>query len=311
MIEVDVMDRIVGRIRRGESFLVSSHVRLDGDAVACMLAVDLLLRILGKQSFLLTDGPTPQVFRFLPEADRMVNLEETPDARLPEGVDTVIFLDLADRGRLGAVQKLIPEDAFTISIDHHKSGDLRADADCCDPGVSSTGELIYQLFKRGTFEITPEIATNIYTAVMSDTQRYSLPNTTPGALRIAAEMVERGADPGTIGDRVYRSHQPGQLALWGEAASNVRLDPSGKLAWTSLTEYMLTKHGVCPDDTQDFADIARMVSGVEVGVLFRERAGGGVRVSFRSSHIPVLSVAERFGGGGHELACGCDLDGTL
>ncbi|KPK98925.1 MAG: hypothetical protein AMK75_06790 [Planctomycetes bacterium SM23_65] len=308
---MDVLDRIVGRIREGQSFLVSSHVRLDGDAVASMLAVDLLLHSLDKQSFLLTDGPIPEVFRFLRAAERVVNLEETPDVQPPEHVDTVVLLDVADRSRLGAVRKLIPTDAFTISIDHHRTGDLRADLDWCDPDVSSTGELIYQLFRRGEFDITPEVATNIYTALMSDTQRFSLPNTTAEALRIAAEMVEHGADAGHIGDRVYRSHRPGQLALWGEVASSVRLDPDGKLAWTSLTEYMLTKHGVHPDDTQDFADIARMLIGVEVGVLFRERAGGGVRVSFRSNHIPVVGVAERFGGGGHELACGCELDGTL
>ena len=307
-----MLDRIVERIRQGESFLISSHVRLDGDAVACMLALDLLLRSMGKRTLVMTDGPVPEVFRFLPGAGRVVSLEDTPDAAVPDDLDTVIVVDVADAARLGAVRSRLPDGCFTISIDHHRTGDLAADVDCCDPSASSTGELLYRLFRHANWEVTPDVATHIYVAVMTDTQRFSLPNTTAEALRIAAEMVDRGADPGRIGDAVYRSHQPGQLALWGEVAGRVRLDPDGRLAWTSLTEQMLTRHDVHADDTQDFADIARMLSGVEVGVLFRECAGGkGVRVSFRSNHIPVLPVAERFGGGGHELACGCELDGSL
>jgi phosphoesterase RecJ-like protein len=125
-------------------------------------------------------------------------------------------------------------------------------------------------------------------------------------------MMELGAQAGVIGDRVYRSFPRGQLSLWGEVAQQVQVDASGRLAWTWLTEEMLKRHGVHPEDTQEFADIPRMQDGVEVGVLFREAAPGtGVRVSLRSNRVPVLSVAERFGGGGHELACGCELVGTL
>lgn len=309
---LEVMDRIAERIREGKSFLVSSHVRLDGDAVGSALAVDLLLRSLGKESLVLTDGPVPETFRFLPGVERAVNLEDTPEPTLPEDLDTFIVVDVADAARLGAVRRLLPDGLFTISIDHHATADLAADIDCSDPAASSAGELVHLVFERGNFDVTSDVATCIYTAVMCDTQRFSLPNTTARSLRIAAEMVERGAEPGFIGDRVCRSHRVGQLALWGETASRVRLDHDGKLAWTSLTEYMLTRHGVHPDDTQDFSDIPRMLIGVEVGVLFRERAGGrGVRVSLRSNRIPVLSVAERFGGGGHQLACGCELEGTL
>jgi len=306
------MDRIASRLREGNSFLVGSHVRLDGDGIASALAVDLLLCGLGKKSQVVTPGPIPTVFRFLPGAERAADLDASPDLALPDDLDTFVVVDVADVVRLGRLRERVDDGVFTVSIDHHGTGDLGADLDYCDPEASSTGELIRLLFERGGFEITTDIATNIYTAVMSDTQRFSLPNTSPRALRIAAEMVERGAEPGFIGDRVYRSHQPGQLALWGEAASRVQVDPDGRLAWTALTRDMFAKHEVHPDDTQDFADIARMLAGVEVGVLFRERTDhAGVRVSLRSNRTPVLSVAEHFGGGGHLLACGCELDTTL
>jgi phosphoesterase RecJ-like protein len=308
----EVIDRVVARIRKGKGFVVSSHVRLDGDGIASALAMDLLLRGLGKESRVVTPGPIPHAFRFLPGAGSATNLDESPGAPLPKNLDTLIVVDVADAGRLGGVLKLLPEDIFTVLIDHHKTGDLAADIECSDPEASATGELIRRIARIGGFTVTPDVATNIYTAIMTDTQRFSLPNTTPAALRIAAEMMELGADPGRIGDGVYRSFLPGQIALWGEVAQEVRLDRSGRLAWASLTEEMLKRHGVHPDDTQDFADIPRTLLGVEVGVLFRECASGaGVRVSLRSNRVSVLSVAERFGGGGHALACGCELDGTL
>lgn len=309
---VQVINRIVERIRAGQSFLISSHLRLDGDGIASALALDSLLRSLGKRSFLLMPGRVPRVFSFLPGAGRVVNLEETREPSLPEDLDTFLFVDVADASRLGEVRKLVPDGLFTVSIDHHETGDIPADLECREGTVSSTGELIYRLFTRGEFKITPDVATCIYTAIMSDTQRFSLPNTTAEALRIAAEMIERGADPGYIGDRVYRSHRPEQLTLWGEVASLVQLDCDGRLAWTTLTEHMVTKHGVHPDDIQDFSDVARMLEGVEVGVLFRECVdSSGVRVSLRSNRVPVLSVAEQFGGGGHGLACGFELEGIL
>jgi phosphoesterase RecJ-like protein len=302
-----VVDRLIVRIREGRSFVVSSHARIDGDGLASALALDFLLRGMGKRSAVIMPGTTPYVFRNLPGADRVVSLEDTPGAKAPGDVDTFIAVDVADIHRLGGVPKLLPKDVFTVSIDHHRTGDFRADVDCDDPKASSTGELIYALFKRGKFPFTPEIAHNIYVAVMTDTQRFSLPNTSALCLKIAGEMVEAGADPGLIGVQVYRSFLPGQLTLWGEVASRVKIDCAGRLAWTVLTDEMLARHKVHADDTQDFADIPRMLSGVEVGVLFREFAGG-VRVSLRSNHIPILSVAESFGGGGHALACGCELE---
>jgi len=313
----DVIDRIVARMREGKGFVVSSHVRLDGDGIASALAVDWMLRGTGKESLVVTPGAIPHAFRWLPGAGRAVNVDAGKGAgasapRLPKQLDTLIVVDVADRSRLGGVLPLLPKHIFTINIDHHRTGDIAADIDYSDPQASSTGELVRGVARVGGFAVTPEIATNLYTAIMTDTQRFTLPNTTPAALRIAAEMMELGAEAGVIGDRVYRSFPRGELALWGEVTQQVQVDATGRLAWTWLTEEMLKRHGVQPDDTQEFADIPRMLEGVEVGVLFREASpGGGVRVSLRSNRIPVLSVAERFGGGGHELACGCELVGTL
>ena len=114
------MDRIAERVREGKSFLVSAHVRLDGDGVGSALAVDALLRTLGKKTLVLTDGPIPQVFRFLPGVEHAVNLEDTPDAQVPADVDTFFALDTADVVRLGGVLTRVPKGLFTVSIDHHK-----------------------------------------------------------------------------------------------------------------------------------------------------------------------------------------------
>ncbi len=310
MLAPSTHDRLIARLKEGKSFLVSSHVRLDGDGLGSALAMDSLLRQLGKSSQVFLPGAVPVVYQFLPGVERTMSLEDTPTAKVPAGVDTFIAVDVADTTRLGGVMELLPVGVVTASIDHHRSGTLKADIECDDPDASSTGELVYDLIKRGGFEFTPDIATNIFAAIMSDTQRFSLPNTDAKCLAVAAEMVERGANPGDLGDQLYRSWQHGQLALWAEVASRIRVDDSGKLAWTSMTLEMLGRYKVSSDDTQDFADIPRMLAGVEVGVLFREFERG-VRVSLRSNRIPILSVAEIFKGGGHQLACGCELATNL
>ena len=310
MIDLGTYDRLIARLKEGKSFLISSHVRLDGDGLGSALAMDSLVRQIGRKSMVLLPGAVPVVYQFLPGVERVATLDDVPTPKVPADVDTFIALDVADTTRLGGVPKLLPLGVFTASVAHHHSGTLKADVECDDPDAASTGELVYDLIKRGGFDITPDIATNIFAAIMSDTQRFSLPNTDAKCLTVAGEMVERGANPGDLGDRLYRSWQHGSLALWAEVASRIRLDPSGKLAWTSMTLEMLGRYKVHADDTQDFADIPRMLAGVEVGVLFREFEKG-VRVSLRSNRIPILSVAEQFKGGGHQLACGCELSSNL
>ena len=306
------MDRLVARIREGKSFLVTSHIRIDGDGIASALAIDLLLKGLGKKSMVLISGPVPHVFKFLPGTQGVMNFVQHPGIKRPDDLDTVVMVDVADKRRLGTVGEMIPDGVTTLSIDHHREGGTGADIDYCDEKASSAGELVHLLLKRGNFPIAPDVATCIFTAILTDTQRFSLPNATSESMRVCAEMIELGAQPGVIGDRVYRSYLPGQIALRAEVIEHLEFDPDGRLAWTILTEEMLKRHDVAPDDTQDFTDIARMLHGVEVGVLFRKRGDAdSIRVSLRSNHIPVLSVAEEFGGGGHNLACGCELPGTL
>ena len=306
----DVSSRIAARFREGRSFLITSHVRLDGDGLGSALAIHLCLRGLGKKSAVVTPGRVPEMYRFLPGAEAVVNVEETPDAKPDVDVDTFIMVDVSDLDRVKPLSDLVSPKALKIRIDHHISGEPCADIDYCDPRACSTGELVLRLFKHAGFDITTDIATNLYTAIISDTRCFTLPNTTASCLAAAGELVRLGVNPSWVGDRVYRNYSSGQLALWGEVATTMRVEMDGKLAWSVISEEMLKRHGVHHDDTQDFADIPRMVRGVKVGLLFRE-SGKLVRVSLRSNKIPVLPVAQTFGGGGHPLACGCEVKAPL
>ena len=118
----ETMDRLAARIREGNSFIVTSHVRIDGDGIASALAIDLLLKSLGKKSQVLISGPVPHVFKFLPGTDTVCNLHEHPEFKMPEDLDTAIMVDVADRRRLGSVGDLIGEGVVTLSIDHHREG---------------------------------------------------------------------------------------------------------------------------------------------------------------------------------------------
>ena len=189
MLDHVVYEHLMARLNVGHHFVISSHVRLDGDGIASALAVDSLLRRLGKKTFMLMPGAVPQVFRFLPGAEHIVDLETTPDAKVPFDADTFIVVDVADMHRLGGVPKKLPKGVFVVSIDHHRSGTLHADVECDDASASATGELVYHLFRRGRFVITPDVATNLYAAILSDTHGFALPNTTPECLRIDRKSV--------------------------------------------------------------------------------------------------------------------------
>ncbi|MGA3345606.1 MAG: bifunctional oligoribonuclease/PAP phosphatase NrnA [Terracidiphilus sp.] len=299
---VNRIEAILDRLGRGERFLVCSHMRPDGDAVGSMLAVGMLLKQLGKRADLVTADRIPRVHRGLP------GVEEIRIAERVEGeYDAAILLecDGLERTRLLGLKRL-----FLINIDHHATGREYADLNWIDRGAASVGELVYRLAKAAGVTVTPEMATCLYTTLLTDTGGFCYGSTQASTFGLAQELVLAGADPIRIAHNVYFSTPTSKLLLLGAALGNLKHED--RLAWLWVTLEDMARTYATEDDCEGIVNFALCASGVEAAVFLREMPDQRIQLSLRSKgRVNVAGIAERLGGGGHESAAGCTLLGPL
>ena len=306
---MSITSDIIDIVERHSRFLITTHVRSDGDAIGSEMAAWSVLRSYGKDVQVVNDGAVPRVFQFL-DPDGII---ETDPTAARQDAEVALVLDATSLERVGDVAKHVPAAALLVNIDHHVSNEQFGAANYVDGHASSTGEMLYRLMKQAGAAPALAALEALYTAIITDTGRFTHPNTTPEALEAAADLVRAGVAPAKIAGLVYRS-EPAELALLrGKASSTLELFEDGQIATMHLTRQMFEETGVDPIDTQEFADLPRSLAGVEAGILFRELdEPGKVKVSFRSrDKVDVNAVAARFGGGGHVRASGCTVDGGL
>ena len=305
----DIAAQILERIESARRPLLLSHVRLDGDALGAELALAHILKARGLKPHVVNDSPIPQIYKFLPGAGEVA----TSTAELRSDYDLAIALDLPSWSRADALRKALPRNLPIVSIDHHPPIERIGDLDWVDTGKSSVGEMIYLLAVAGRWVISPEAATCLYVAILTDTGRFTFPNTTAKALHAAADLVQLGAQHILAAEKIYQETSLSLLALRTEALQNLRLHAGGKIAVMRVTEDMMTRAGVDPIDTQEMPDYPRSISGVVVGILLREMQGSGkVKVSLRSRHgVDIEPIARKLGGGGHHEAAGYETVGGM
>lgn len=298
----DVLQRLLDEIGRRERFVLVSHARPDGDAVGSVLACCQILQQLGKQADVVMRDGVPYLYRPLPCADHVI-VSNTVNGHY----DAAILLECDSVQRTGLCGL---ENKFLINIDHHLSGRPFADINWIEPSACATAELIYKLARAAKVEITPEIATCIYTAVLTDTGSFNYVGTNAHTFDLAAELVRAGADPARIAQAVYFSMPTGKARLLGQALCGLHRD--GDLAWMSVTRGQMEHAGAIDEDCEGLANYALGIEGVEVAAFFRELEGGRWRVSLRSKGlIDVSEIAANFGGGGHRCAGGCSVEGPV
>jgi len=299
--------RVIVALEKSRRPLLTSHIRLDGDAIGSELGLAHILKARGAEPRIVNDGPVPEVYRFLPGAEEV---GARPDA-IGSGCDLAVCLDMALRKRAGSVIERLPRDLPVVSIDHHPFIERVGEPEWRDDAMSSTGEMIHQLAAAAGWKVFPEAATCLYAAILTDTGRFCFPNTTPSALRAAASLMESGADTVRIAEHVYEHEPTNVMALRAETMQRLSLHAEGRIAAMTITREMLDRHKVKPVDLHAFSDIPRSIAGVDVGVLLREM-NKKVKVSLRSHHgVDVTPIARQFGGGGHAQAAGCEIPGTL
>jgi len=287
---------------RGERFLVCSHARPDGDAVGSMLALGMVIEQMGKRADLVTADQIPLQYRQLPGASDIFTT-----LRVHGHYDAAIVLecDSIERTRLRGL-----EDRFLVNIDHHLTGREFAQLNWIDRSAASVGEMVYQLARAAGADLTPQMAQCLYATLLTDTGGFCYGNVRESTFALARELVHAGADPIAIANEVYFSAPTSKLLLLGAALR--RLKREGRLAWLWVTHQDMQRTCATEEESEGIVNVALGIAGVDAVVFLRELPDGHIRLSLRSKgQLNVAEIAARLGGGGHQNASGCTLDGSL
>lgn len=283
---------------------ITSHLRPDGDSIYTSLALAEMLEQLGKKVQIVNHDPLPFPFYEFPETARIRQGQIDP-----EGLDLVILLECVDVARSGQTQiDHLPK----INIDHHYSNSPYADLNWIDPEASAVGEMVYELLEPLGLQPTPRIAEFLYAAIFSDTGSFQFSNTSARALYTCYRLVEAGANPNAIAEKILNNNTAAKVKLLGRVLSSLSLNPVGNLARLVMFQKDLEEFGLKDVDVEDITTITRSIKGVEMVIFFKEMSPGVFRVSLRSKGSASSAlVAENFGGGGHQHAAGFTVRGEF
>ena len=295
-------------LRTHHRFAVLSHVRPDGDALGSQLALTLSLELLGKEVMAWNEDGLLEKYNFLPGGTRLI--QPPPE---PQDFEVVIALDTATQNRLGLAGEAIRAAKIWINIDHHQSNPGYGDLVYIDPNSPATGQILFELIQNQQLPIDPAIAENLFVAISTDTGSFQYPNTTSRTFEIGAELVRGGVDVGRVSQLLYENYHRRRAELLRELLGTMRFEAQGQIASFSLSLKVTSKLGIRPEDNEGLIDHLRAIRGVIIAVFFEELADGKVRVSMRSKtqEIDVSAICQKFGGGGHKLAAGARVRGTL
>ena len=295
-------------LRENQRFAVLSHVRPDGDALGSQLALGLSLKKLDKELHIWNEDGMLEKYSFLPQAELLIK----PPGE-PEDVDVIVALDTAIQNRLGTTLQAVKSSKLCINIDHHPSNPGYGDLVHIDPKAPATGQILFELIKSQKLPIDSAIAENLYVAISTDTGSFQYPNTTARTFEIAAELVRAGVDIGRVSQLIYENYPRRRVELLRDLLGTMRFEANDRVASFSLSLGMAGKLGILPEDNEGLIDHLRAIRGVVVAVFFEELPDGKVRVSMRSKSekVNVCAICEKFGGGGHVLAAGARVRGSL
>ena len=301
-------------IETHDRFLVTTHVRPDGDALGSEVGMAGLLRQKGKDVRVVNSSPTPPRYDFLdPEGTLFEHFQTLSSPGSLADCEVAVILDLSAWNQLGEMASFIREfPGPRVVIDHHVSQDDLGALFLKDRTAEATGTLVLEAVHALSGTLTREVATGLLTAIAMDTGWFRHSNTDAGTLRAAAELIDAGAGVDRIYRLLFERNTLGRLRLIGETLSRLQVEMDGRLAYAAVGLDDLHRTGAIPPDTEDLIDYTVSLRGVELGLLFIEQARGGVKVSFRTrSGVDCAAIAGRFSGGGHRAAAGATIAGTL
>ena len=303
------------RLRKARSLLITTHKSPDGHGVGCQLALYNLLRSPDRAVTVLTVGEIPERYRFLSGAREALDWTMLPDERKPALLrehELILVVDTHSYSMLGDLGEVLAAgDDDVLFLDHHPIKGDAPEAILCDPSASSTGEVCWQVIKALDVPVTPEVATCIYLSIAYDTNFFKYLRRRPETHRIAAELVESGADSDEVYRSAFASKSISQVALTGAVLRSYQMGEGGMVAWAMLGLDLIQQTKAKPDELRDVITQLLEIEGVEVALTFKDRGNGEYKVSMRSKgRYPINRVAARLGGGGHMFAAGAHVPGS-
>jgi phosphoesterase RecJ-like protein len=303
------MDSVISVIRDYPVFLISSHINPEGDSVGSQVALYHILKKLGKKACMVNADPPPNNLYFLKGAEEIKQV-------LPDELDDFVhfILDCPVPERIGSIKDKAGSPLLTVNIDHHVSNSGFGDINWVDGTYSCVGEMIFELSGALPVEPALEILEPVYSAIVTDTGMFNYSNTSARTHFMTAKLIEKGVRPEYIYKNIFESRRKEEILLLSKVLSSLRLTGQGKVASISLTERMIRDSGGGDIPTDDFINFPRSIASVKIAVFFKQhlKKPGLINVSFRSDgDVDVNRLASSFGGGGHECAAGCRIEGEI
>jgi len=287
-------------LTRSDMPLILSHIRPDGDAIGSIIGLSLALQKAGKKPQMILNDGLPRKFRFLTGADRI-------SRRIKSNYDIVVTLDCADKKRVSSPTEL-PD--IHINIDHHITNELYAETNLVIPEQPATTAILAEYLPHWGFTIDKDVANALLMGMITDSIGFSTSNITPRFLRLAADLMEKGADLPSLYHQALTAQSLPASIIWGNALSRIKSESN--LAWTTITLEDRTNAAYQGRDDANLTNHLSLLETIDVSVLFNEQKDNKVKVSWRSNaKFDVSKIAMRFNGGGHPPAAGAEITGDL
>ena len=294
-------------IKSAKKILLLSHVNPDGDTLGSMCAMySMINKRFKKKADMSVVSNIPFNYKFLPNIDLAQRYFDTSLV-----YDLVITLDIAAIDRARDAKIFFDKGKCRVNIDHHKTNPAYGDYNIIEPEASSCGEVLYNYFKKNNWEITEDAAISLYTAIMTDTGNFRFENTSPNALRAAAELVELGASPHKLYKLCYESKTKNLVMFQNYCVNKAIFLEDNKIAYTTVYKKDLEKFSAGEDYTDGIAETLRAIDSTEVSFVLKEVESKLTKVSMRSKNLDVARICEVFGGGGHTFAAGCTIKASI
>jgi phosphoesterase RecJ-like protein len=302
---------LVELLQRHDRPLLMTHVRPDADGLGAQLALHDALTSLGKKPQIAIASKLPPRYEFLDPGRKLIEDFRLPGEAFKE-CDCIVVLDTGTWNQLGDFGDFLKSSPLPRAVvDHHRTQDDLGGLQLVDVSAESTGRLAHEIIRALGVSLSPAAASHLFMAVATDTGWFRHPNTSPATFALAAELVEAGANPTELYEKLYEAAPLARLRLAGQALERLQVRAGGKIAFTEILLADFAATGSVPGDTEDLINYPRSVEGVEVALVFIEQPGSRTKVSFRSRSLDVSKLAERYGGGGHKLASGAMVKGEL
>ena len=298
-------------VKKHKNFLITTHTNSEGDALGSELAFYRLLKAIGKKAVIVNDDNAPYEYNFLPGIDKIKKFKEAL-----KGIkfDCFVTLDCSSLTRCGQVHKLNHDSKTILNIDHHISNERFGDINWVDAHASSCSEMVYKIYKKLRIPLDKDIATSLYTGILTDTGSFHYPNTSGLTHKIVAQLLKYNLDIARIYKNAYENIPFSNMQLLTKILPAVKRQCKGRVVWFEIRRNMLKNQKLAFDLTENVLSFARAIKDVEVAVLFKENLGvkDEIRVNFRSQgKVDVNKIAAYFGGGGHKTASGATVKGRI